>query len=804
MTRQLRLDCLITCLALAALAGCMDVSMDGNSNGNDNSDGQLEGDGPVAEDVSAKLGEPVPYATAEQLDTFERGREVALKRFDHAGGLGPAFNVTFCASCHERPVIGGSAALYRNFQLSGRVTDDGAFLVGESSGPAGGVLRVFSFDPFDPFRPLVPVTSTVFAQRNAIPFFGVGLIAELSEQEILIRADPQDINGDGISGRPNFDRGFVGRFGRKAQTVSIEGFIRGPLKNHLGVTTDPLTDQQRRDLPVDSSATAKTGAKILQAAAEDAPNSDADAAPDPEMTGQELFDLVTFSMLLAAPQVEPPSAETEPGRLLFRQAGCDDCHAPRLNGPRGPLPIYSDLLLHEMGDELADGIFQGEATGSEFRTQPLWGLAAVGPYLHDGRADTISAAILAHGGEAQSARDAFADMTDAEQADVVTFLMSLGGRDQHSTGLLPPGAAVPDVGEYGGPVRDLTDAEAARFARGRELYDHDFGHEAGVGGLTGDDEVPRFNGDSCRACHFDPVLGGGGPRGVNVMRHARIDTEGNYSNPTTTVNTILHKQSRVPFGPVLPTSEINFFEPRQTPHTFGLGLIDAISEDDILANADPDDVNSDGISGRANVLPGDGRIGRFGWKADVPSVAEFVRDAMAAEIGLTVEAQDGLTFGITEDGDDIGDPELTAVQADDLAFFISTLAGPPRQIVTGDDADQVAAGEVIFDAIGCTMCHMPSLPSSLGDVPLFSDLLLHEIMPADSGGIESGDATVTEFRTAPLWGLSQTAPYFHNGEADTIDEAVRMHQGEAANIRQLYENLTDEQRAQVLAFLNSL
>ncbi len=90
------------------------------------------------------------------------------------------------------------------------------------------------------------------------------------------------------------------------------------------------------------------------------------------------------------------------------------------------------------------------------------------------------------------------------------------------------------------------------------------------------------------------------------------------------------------------------------------------------------------------------------------------------------------------------------------------------------------------------------------DVPLFSDLLLHEILPADTPGIEDGEAGMREFRTSPLWGLSQTAPYFHTGEADTIDEAIRLHDGEAAPMRDAYINLTEEQRDTLLAFLNSL
>jgi len=217
---------------LPAWIGCVDVSLTP-------SDAPMD-DGPVAEGISARLGDPLPSASAEQRETFERGKAVFLRRFDLADGLGPAFNVTFCGACHERPVPGGAAGLYRNFALSGRLTSDGAFLPGDSAGMAGGVIRAYHYGPGERSRPAIPDETTIIAQRNPIAFFGAGLLAELDEQEILSRVDADDSDGDGISGRPNFDEGFVGRFGRKSQTVSIEGFIRGPLFNHLGVTTAPL------------------------------------------------------------------------------------------------------------------------------------------------------------------------------------------------------------------------------------------------------------------------------------------------------------------------------------------------------------------------------------------------------------------------------------------------------------------------------------------------------------------------------------------------------------------------------------
>lgn len=773
-------------LAAPALVGCDD---DGTS--------EPSTHGPMAEGIYARQGEPLPYATPEQLETFARGRDVARRRFSRAEGLGPTFNVTFCAACHERPTIGGGAGLYRNFVLAGSTTADGVFVPATSAGPSGGVLRVYHYGD-GPARPSVAEDVSVLAQRNPIPFFGIGPLAELDEAEILRREDPDDEDGDGISGRVNFDRGFVGRFGRKAQTVSIEGFIRGPLFNHLGITTDPLSADQKAALPVDSSGEARLALQVAtahfaQAAAPSEPLSDDDAAADPEMTTSDLFDLVSFSMLLAPPAPEPLTEQTTRGRDLFDEAGCEKCHTPRLDGPRGPLPVYSDLLLHDMGPDLADGIAQGVATGAEFRTQPLWGIASVGPYLHDGRAATLEDAILAHGGEAQASRDRFADFDEQERADVAAFLASLGGRDQYSPGLLPPDDEVPPPGAYGGPVATLDEAQASRFVAGRALFDRDFSFADGAG-------QPRLNGDSCRACHFEPVMGGAGPRGVNVMRHGLQNGDGDFVVPA--AGTILHKHSALLTEAVLPQARATIFEHRQTPHLFGLGLIDAIPDEAILARADPSDLETpDGITGRPSWTD-DGRLGRFGWKAQVPSVAEFVRDALTAEIGLTVEPQPGLTFGRIQDNDEVADPEVTAESAEELTAFLSLLAPPPRQ--APESPEQAARGEEVFAELGCDACHVPALDGRDGPVPLYSDLLLHEILPEGSPGIEDASASVREMRTAPLWGISQTAPYLHTGAADTLEEAIEAHDGEAARARDAFRALSETDLAAVLGFLDTL
>ncbi|MCA9582449.1 MAG: hypothetical protein KC416_11685, partial [Myxococcales bacterium] len=311
----------------------------------------------LAQGIFAPLGDPLPSASATALEAFERGRAVSMRRFTSTDGLGPRFNVTSCGACHEKPTMGGGAARYRNFLLVGERLEDGSFV---STG-TNGIQAHYTLDERNRFPD--EASANNLALRNPIPFFGVGLLAEIPEGEILKRSDPNDKDGDGISGRPNFDRGFVGRFGRKAQTVSIEGFIRGPLFNHAGITTNPLSDDLRAMLPIpppsDSNIGISGGAlrasdvdyvTATQAAAPDEPTLDEDDVPDPELGGSDLFDLVAFTMLLAAPAPSEPTPESLRGEKLFESLACTSCHVPFFVDARAPTAIYTDLLLHDMGD----------------------------------------------------------------------------------------------------------------------------------------------------------------------------------------------------------------------------------------------------------------------------------------------------------------------------------------------------------------------------------------------------------------------------------------------------------------------
>ncbi|MEZ4385931.1 MAG: di-heme oxidoredictase family protein, partial [Nannocystaceae bacterium] len=554
--------------------------------------------------------------------------------------------------------------------------------------------------------------------------------------------------------------------------------------NHLGITSDPLTEAQKARLPVPSDSGAAT--TLRQAAAPDEPLTDADDVPDPELASEDLFDLVSWAMLLAAPEPSAPTPASERGEALFREVRCDACHVPTLAGPRGLVPVYSDLLLHNMGEELADGLEMGVSKGDEFRTTPLWGITAVGPYLHDGRADTLDDAIRMHGGEATMIRDAYVALGDPERGDLLAFLESLGGAEQRTAGLLPPDAPLPAEGEPGAPIGLASAADRDLWRVGRDFFDRDTTLAEGLG--------PYFNGDSCRACHFDPVIGGAGPLGVNVMRHGSRDDADAFLAPD--YGTIISKLS----VPGLPRREAtaahNVLEPRQTPTTLGLGAIESIAEDDILALADPDDLDADGVRGVPFIL-GDGRLGRFGWKGSIPNVAEFVRDALSNEIGLTVPPVAGLTFGLASDDDAQVDPEVTIEQHDALIFYIQHLA-PPRP------AGEVAGGLELFEAVGCDLCHVPELPGSDGPVLLFSDLLLHDVAAIDYFGVPDGMADERSFRTPPLWGASTSAPYMHDGAAQTLEAAILAHDGEAAAVRAAFEALSAAEQGLLLEFLGTL
>jgi CxxC motif-containing protein (DUF1111 family) len=374
------------------------------------------------------LGGPIPGLTQPELDAFYRGKRMFEKRFRPSEGLGPFYNATSCQSCHSDPVTGGSSPVYRNFFLAvyGTLSSQGSIPPFLSP-----VVPAFGHGDFHPTtteftleggRTVIPTTLfnlPVFsAQRNALPIFGVGLFEFVSDTEILSRVDVLDADGDGISGRENRDFGAsVGRFGTKAQSNNIELFTRAPLQNQMGITSDPFL----------GAGGIVSLCRMQVSSNPNDPTVDADPVPDPEINTQDLGDLIAYSRFLAPPDPLPFDDAATRGQAKFDAIGCTKCHVPTLPSSRGPIHPYTDLLVHFMGNGLADNIKLGMSgsTALEFRTQPLWGVSLHAPFLHDGRAQTLLEAILAHGGEAQAYRDAFDALPQSDKDDVISFLEHL-------------------------------------------------------------------------------------------------------------------------------------------------------------------------------------------------------------------------------------------------------------------------------------------------------------------------------------------------------------------------------------------
>jgi CxxC motif-containing protein (DUF1111 family) len=354
-------------------------------------------------------------------------------------GLGPLFNARSCEACH-----------FQNGR--GRLPDDALreqpallFRLGLSTGEPepryGGQLQDQAVPPARPEgrgqvslvklsgrypdgrpytlqRPEVRLTGlragalaagTRVSARIPSSLVGLGLLQAIPTADVVARADPEDADGDGVSGRPHWVTRAgaavpaLGRFGWRAAHPTLAAQIEGALREDMGLTVA----------------------------------GDASAA---EVSAEQVERLVFYLSLLGVPErrgAEDP--EVRRGEALFARVGCAACHTPAFTTGGADLPElagqevhpYTDLLLHDMGDELADGLPDDGGAGREWRTPPLWGLGRLGEVsgevrlLHDGRARRAEDAILWHGGEGRRARDAFAALDARSRASLLRFLESL-------------------------------------------------------------------------------------------------------------------------------------------------------------------------------------------------------------------------------------------------------------------------------------------------------------------------------------------------------------------------------------------
>ncbi|MEQ9400841.1 MAG: di-heme oxidoredictase family protein [Longimicrobiales bacterium] len=368
----------------------------------------------------------------------------------------------------------------------------------------------------------------------------------------------------------------------------------------------------------------------------------------------------------------------------------------------------------------------------------------------------------------------------------------------------PMGTATP-----GEPVAGLTEAERGRFLLGRALFERLATQEEGLG--------PLFNGDRCSTCHDEPSSGGAGTR-VLVLKATRF--EGGRCSVLTDEggdniqqrSTPLLQAAGVSAEPVPAGATASVYV--TAPPLYGLGLLEAVSEADLLAREDPDDADGDGISGRAPRRP-DGTVARFGRKGDATSVRGFVVDALLQELGFTTEAHPndlGPGGAALPDGvDPMPDPEMDPATVDVLTDYVRLLAPPAPEVAEGAAADSVEAGRRLFADVGCTGCHTPSLrtgpaPQAAladGTIAPYSDLLLHDLGGADRD-VCTPWADPGEYRTPPLWGLRYRTRFLHDGSARSLGAALDAHGGEATRARAAFQALSPADQARLLRFLASL
>ena len=367
----------------------------------------------------ASPGDALPGVTPVEFEEFRLGLDDFLEVESSGEGLGPAFNGTSCAICHNVPAVGGTSVISE--VRAGKRGPGGEFVALFESGES--LFHLFSV-PSHGCQPAIPPDATIIARRVPIPVFGAGLVEAIPDETLLGLEDPFDRNRDGISGRAALVTDVasgnrrVGRFGWKAQHATLLAFGADAYRNEMGITNDLFSQEAAAGIEHDRMRLC-------------------DPVPEPEdkrdpRTGRRGIDNFASFMKFLAPVGRGPLDETtRNGERVFAAIGCAACHVPALTtGPsshplfnRVPVPLFSDLLLHDIGT--GDGIQQEAGAPEEIRTPALWGLRFRRPLLHDGSSATIDEAVRRHGGEAEIARRGYTQATADDRAALLAFLRSL-------------------------------------------------------------------------------------------------------------------------------------------------------------------------------------------------------------------------------------------------------------------------------------------------------------------------------------------------------------------------------------------
>jgi CxxC motif-containing protein (DUF1111 family) len=367
--------------------------------------------------VGTEFGDPVHGITAREFELFRLGLEDFTEVENPDEGLGPVFNGRSCAECHSLPRIGGSSTITE--VRAGIRKDDGSF----EEYPGGSVMQMFSIPPHE-MQITIPPEINVIARRKSLPLFGNGLVEAIPDAVLIALEDPDDGDGDGISGRAHrvhdkaTDKTRIGRFGWKAQQATLLAFGAEAYRDEMGITNDLFP------------AEVCPGGDCARIAFFN-PVPGLQDARDPNTGLRGIDNFENFMRLLGPPPRGPVTDQALEGERFFQTVGCTVCHTPALVTGESPVKAlsakrffpYSDFLLHDVGT--GDGIGQGDARPEEIRTPPLWGVRLRAPFLHDGRASTLRQAIELHSGESDHSRGQFEKLSEADRAALLAFLHTL-------------------------------------------------------------------------------------------------------------------------------------------------------------------------------------------------------------------------------------------------------------------------------------------------------------------------------------------------------------------------------------------
>ncbi len=368
------------------------------------------------------FGDPLPGLTPDLQARFVAGQANFETVETVPGGLGPVFNNTSCTICHSSPAVGGGTTTLEtrygtilNGQFDPLTQFDGSLLHSKGIGLYNGVNFVGE---------VVPPQATIVAGRRTTPLFGLGLVAAVPNSTFHQIASLEQQLTPETAGRVNVvtevvadgqsAQAIVGRFGWKCQHGALFSFAGDAYLNEMGITT-----------PLFPNENCPQGNCALLAA------NPATSNPN-EPDNDDLSQFTDFITFLAPPPSLALTSQAKSGAKTFVAIGCANCHLPALQTGSNSIAVlnkvtfypFSDFLLHDMGS-LGDGIAQAGAGQTEMRTAPLWGVRVITSFLHDGRASTLSEAILAHDGQGKAASEQFADLSASAQANLIAFLNSL-------------------------------------------------------------------------------------------------------------------------------------------------------------------------------------------------------------------------------------------------------------------------------------------------------------------------------------------------------------------------------------------